>query len=216
MDLKNNNIKTILWDWNGTLLDDTHTCIECMNLMLEKRGIPLLTKERYLEIFTFPVREYYLQAGFDFEKEPFEIPAHQFIDLYRDAVLSATLHSHVREVLAYLAGKGYIQAVLSAMERDFLLETMSDKEIMPFFSAVYGIDNHLGAGKSVIAKDLMADLGCDPDFTCLIGDTLHDAEVAMEVGIRCILVANGHQSGQRLEGSGFPVIPTLRDLYRIF
>lgn len=198
------------------MLNDTHTCIDCMNSLLEERGIPLLTRDRYLEIFTFPVRDYYIRAGFDFEKEPFEVPAHQFIDHYRKAVLNAGLHDEVKEVLAYLSGKGYQQAVLSAMEHDFLLETMTDKGIMHYFKVIYGIDNHLGAGKSELAIDLMNDLGCDPAKTCLIGDTLHDAEVAMETGIRCLLVANGHQARHRLEKTGFPVFDRLKDLCFLF
>lgn len=206
---------TILWDWNGTLLNDTHTCIDCMNILLEERGIAPLTRERYLDIFTFPVREYYVKAGFDFSREPFEVPAHRFIDHYREAVRRAGLHEEAREVLSYLSGKGYRQAVLSAMERDFLLETLADKRIMEYFEVIYGIDNHLGAGKSDLARDLIADLGCAPSATVLIGDTLHDAEVARDTGISCILIADGHQSRSRLAAAGFPVVGKLRELVGI-
>lgn len=204
------NIKNIIWDWNGTLLNDTDICISCMNRLLNDRGLPGLDHEQYMRIFTFPVRDYYLKAGFTFVDEPFEIPAHQFIDLYRKEVFQASLQPHVFEVLSGLSGRGYHQSILSAMEREFLLETMNGKGIRSFFHVIYGIDNHLGAGKTIAAKELMKALKYHPEDTVLIGDTLHDAEVANEVGVTCILVSHGHQSHERLSETGFTVIPELR------
>jgi phosphoglycolate phosphatase len=208
-------INTIIWDWNGTLLNDADICISCMNILLQDRNIPLLDYQRYKEIFTFPVKEYYINAGFNFEDEPFYIPAHQFIDLYREKVISSPLHKDVAEVLSYMQQKGYQQVILSAMEKEFLLQTMEGKDIIPFFSGIFGIDNHLGAGKSIAAKELMGTLKCHPDSTVIIGDTLHDAEIAEELEISCILVSQGHQSHERLEKSGNKVIHELKDLYKL-
>ena len=64
----------ILWDWNGTLLDDAWLCVDVMNSMLTERKLQPLTLQRYRDIFSFPVKDYYLLLGFDFEKEPFETP----------------------------------------------------------------------------------------------------------------------------------------------
>jgi phosphoglycolate phosphatase len=209
-------IRTIIWDWNGTLLNDVDVCIACMNSLLKARNKPLLDHENYLRIFTFPVREYYVKAGFDFAEEPFEIPAHQFIDLYRQKVFDSPLHDGVKEVLSYLDSKGYIQITLSAMEKRFLMQTMEGKGIIHFFRHIHGIDNHLGAGKSMAAKELMQSSGYLPSETIIIGDTLHDAEIADELGICCILVSNGHQSYERLKGHGYPVIHCLQVLLTIF
>ena len=66
------NKKAIIWDWNGTLLDDVELCINSMNLLLKERNLQALTIDRYREIFTFPVKEYYQKAGFNFKTENFE------------------------------------------------------------------------------------------------------------------------------------------------
>ena len=66
-------LHTILWDWNGTLLDDVEVALAAMNEMLARRGLPLLQgREPYWDIFTFPVRVYYTAAGLDLSAEPFE------------------------------------------------------------------------------------------------------------------------------------------------
>ena len=58
--------EAILWDWNGTLLDDVNIAIDAINQLLLDRNLVQLTLERYLDVFTFPVCDYYELIGFDF------------------------------------------------------------------------------------------------------------------------------------------------------
>ncbi|HPR60597.1 MAG TPA: HAD hydrolase-like protein, partial [Prolixibacteraceae bacterium] len=90
---KFDSVTTIIWDWNGTLFDDTDICIESINNLLIERGLERIDRKRYLEVFDFPVRDYYQRIGFDFDKEPFEIPALKFIDNYFAKVQQASLHN---------------------------------------------------------------------------------------------------------------------------
>ena len=55
--------KHIIWDWNGTLVDDTWLCVEIINKLLKKRNLKLVTIDDYKEKFMFPVREYYIELG---------------------------------------------------------------------------------------------------------------------------------------------------------
>ena len=61
--------KHIIWDWNGTLIDDRRFCIDIMNEVLKKRQMETMTEEWFLDNFCFPVKDYYLKLGFNFEKE---------------------------------------------------------------------------------------------------------------------------------------------------
>ena len=58
--------KHIIWDWNGTLINDVWLVVEAMNKMLKKRNLPKIDSKKYREIFDFPVTEYYSKLGFDF------------------------------------------------------------------------------------------------------------------------------------------------------
>ena len=108
--------KTIIWDWNGTLLNDLDLSIDAVNILLRDRGLPLLSVERYKEIFRFPVIDYYRDAGFDFEKEPFEIPARQYVKLYYGRENETKLFPDVVDTLTYFKNNNFKQYVLSAME----------------------------------------------------------------------------------------------------
>ena len=77
-------VRHVIWDWNGTLLDDAWLCREIMNGQLRKRGLPTLRAERYEAIFDFPVEGYYRKVGFDWKKESFEEAGTEFIVEYEN------------------------------------------------------------------------------------------------------------------------------------
>jgi phosphoglycolate phosphatase len=186
-----------------------------MNVMLNERGLPLLDLKRYREIFTFPVRDYYVSLGFDFLKEPFDIPAHQFIDLYRKNLHLAPLHDGIPDILRHFKNSGIQQVILSAMEQELLQYTLKVKGIFDSFDKVVGITNHLGDGKLEKARELVAGLDRKPEEICLVGDTVHDYEVAQGSGIDCILIAQGHQSYNRLQSLDCLVLKDIKFLLKI-
>jgi len=204
--------KYIIWDWNGTLLNDAAYCVACMNILLSERKMPALSKERYQDIFSFPVEDYYAKLGFDFMKESFDEVGHAFMDLYFKDLQSCQLFPDVEDVLKALKNDGKEQFILSAMEQNALQQVLKEKGIMPYFMSVYGIDNHLAAGKYDRARQMIELGDIDIKRTVMIGDTLHDKEVADALGCDCILVANGHNSLKRLEETRSMVINDLKEL----
>lgn len=209
------NKKAIIWDWNGTLLDDAELCIKSMNSLLNKRKLKVLDKNSYREIFTFPVKEYYEKAGFDFASEPFEVPAMQFIDLYYRDFETAILFPEVKKVLQFFNKKGYNQSILSAMEHEKLMSSLKEKGIIHYFENITGINDHYAHSKVEIGKDLIRKISFSKPEIVMVGDTLHDLEVAHELGIDCVLIANGHQSKERLLGNNVIVINNLEDIYSV-
>lgn len=208
--------RVVIWDWNGTLLNDLTHCVSSINKMLGERSKPELTVKKYKEIFTFPIRNYYEAAGFDFSKEDFETPALEFIDIYGSGIESCALHDDVPEVLGSFSAAGVRQFVLSAMEQEMLERTLKHNGIFHFFEGVAGLGDHFAVSKVERGKQLFSEFGINPENARMFGDTIHDFEVARELGIRCTLVANGHQSKERLEKTGAPVVERLAELHPHF
>ena len=207
---------TIIWDWNGTLLNDLGLCIDSINALLKKRSLKLLDHASYKEVFSFPVKNYYEIIGFDFSKEDFEIPAKEFIDLYDSSVKNCPLHFSAVEILEFFRQKKYPQFVLSAMKQPMLEKTLKHNHIFHFFEGVAGLNNHYAVSKVKRGKELLSEFGIDTEDAWMIGDTNHDFEVARELGIRCILVADGHQSEERLKETGAEVVSSLSELKEKF
>lgn len=205
-------MNTVIWDWNGTLLNDIDLCIKSINSLLNDRNLPEIDINTYKEIFSFPVKEYYRTLGFDFEKEDFSIPAHQFIDLYNEGFNCCSIQNNSVEVLTLFKEKGVRQFVLSAMEHEMLEKTLKSTGISTFFEGIAGLQDHYAVSKIEQGLKLIHDYHIEIEKTWLIGDTIHDFEVAKELGVKCILIADGHQSTKRLKLTGGIVIGSLQEL----
>lgn len=203
--------KHIIWDWNGTLLNDRHFCIDIMNNVLRRRGMKLMSEEWFLENFCFPVKAYYEKLGFDFEKEPFEISGNEFIKEYMERINEPKLHPGVPDVLQSVEEMGVGQSILSAASQPMLDEILRENQIRSFFIRILGQDNHYAFGKENMGRQWVRELGYDPLEILFIGDTLHDKEVADAIGADCLLVSNGHVSEERLKKTGEVVLNDLRE-----
>ena len=74
-------IEQVLWDWNGTLLDDLEYSIQVRNNIFPAFHLPTLSGvEEYHRQFTFPVRLYYQRAGVT--DEIFDDVAHAWMAEY--------------------------------------------------------------------------------------------------------------------------------------
>ena len=91
---------TVLWDWNGTLLDDAALCCELLNTMLARHGYaPVGSMEAYRQVFCFPIETYYRRAGFDFSRHPFAALADEYMRLYTPRSLGCPLQPDACAVL---------------------------------------------------------------------------------------------------------------------
>jgi phosphoglycolate phosphatase len=202
----------IIWDWNGTLLNDAWLCVDVMNGMLAERNLPLRTVEQYMAIFDFPVKDYYQKLGYDFEKEPFEVVGMEFMVRYNMRQRESSLHEGVIPVLEAFKAQGFRQYILSAREQNELIEETLDLGVFGFFDHIYGLDDHYAHGKSDVGVKLLEEIRIPRDKIVFIGDTRHDAEVAGELGIDCILIPNGHHTRTRLAELGLPLVSSLNEL----
>jgi phosphoglycolate phosphatase len=188
-----NNQKLIIWDWNGTLLNDVDACVNAMNIMLKKRNMVSIDHQKYKSIFRFPVQDYYQDLGFNFDKESFEELSKEYIDLYKELSKKSKLHNGTKEVLKHFNDNGIIQIILSASEQKTLETQVKEREIESYFNALIGLDNIYAKSKLDNAKRFIQKSLINPNDIVLVGDTLHDYEVANDINCRCVLIQNGHQ-----------------------
>jgi len=208
-----NEFKHIIWDWNGTLWDDTWLCVEINNHMLERRGLPSITIDTYRDKLCFPVDQYYCQLGFDYSMDPYKTLAEEFIEEYTRRRFECELQGGARELIQSLHERNVPQAVLSAYQHDTLLQAVDYFELTSYFTDIIGLDDIYAAGKVENGRKYIAGLDLAPDQILFIGDTIHDFEVAQAMGVNCLLMANGHNSHRRLEGCGVPVCETFSEVF---
>ena len=176
--MKLSNYEYIIFDFNGTILDDVDLCINILNYMLEEHGYEKVTKERYLDIFTFPIIEYYKLAGFDFNKHSFNDLSIEFINMYQQASLKCPIYDGVIDLLNKLTKLNKKIILLSASQIDNLLEQTNYFEITKYFNKILGLDNIHAKSKVDIAKKYFIENNIDLSKAIMIGDTIHDMNCA--------------------------------------
>ncbi len=204
--------KHIIWDWNGTLFDDVHLCLEIINNVLRKRNMETLSLQKYKTIFTIPVENYYKKAGFNFEDESFEIVGKEWMDEYEKRKYEAALTKGALETVKKIYDYGISQSILSAYKQNTLEEIVAKFGLTKFMSNVVGLNHIYATGKLELGKSLIKKLNNGTNEILFIGDTLHDFEVAKELGAGSVLLSSGHQNKQTLLSCNVPVLDDFSEL----
>lgn len=187
-------MRYVLWDWNGTLLDDTRAALGALNAMLRRRGRPEISLDFYRANFAFPVRPFYRQIGMDVPDGEWGELAREYHAAY--AAEPKALNVQALAALERVKVTGARQAIISALRQDLLDEATKALGVAPYMDCVYGVDNLDGESKLKRARELVGLIGGSE--CVLIGDALHDKEVADLVGIGCVLCAQGGHARERL------------------
>ena len=202
----------IIWDWNGTLFDDIDWCVKVINKLLSKRNMKTLNGiSEYHSVFGFPIADYYRKIGFDFDVEPFEELAVEYIALYHSNNSGdCRLFPDAENTLSSIKKMGITQVILTASEMNNLLLQMSGFNISGYFDELLGLTDIYGKSKVEIGLDYMKQNQIEN--AVLIGDSLHDYEAAQALGVDCMLIPNGHQSREKLQTCGVPVLDDISEV----
>lgn len=182
----------VVWDWNGTLLDDVGLNVMIVNSLLADRDLPEISIDAYKRFFRMPIREFYQDIGFDFSKYTFESVATDYNRLYRRYFPDMPLTEGIPELLKSLQAGKIKQYIVSASEQNSLLDQVRQKGIADYFTKIAGNPDYSVVSKIERAREVRDEIG-DAEKILFIGDLDHDYEVAQAMGADCVIYKNGHQ-----------------------
>lgn len=182
----------LVLDFNGTIIDDVDLCLNILNHLLEERNYKKVSLEEYKHIFTFPIKKYYINAGFDLEKYSFTSISNEFISLYQKASLNCKLYEGINELIDKCNNNRIKVVLLSASQKDNLKEQTDHFGLSEKFEAILGTSTIEAASKVEIGKKYFIDK--QDKKILFVGDTTHDAEVASAIGADALLITHGHQA----------------------
>lgn len=207
-------MKKILFDWNGTLLDDLDYTFQTVTKVQQSYDIkPLADVEAYKSVFGFPIKDYYERAGFDFSKIDWDECGHRFMDAYVNGFNKTRLNPQAVMVLRQAKEANVGCYILSATKLDLLkAQVESFPELNGLIDGVYGIGDIFASSKAGAAREFLSTCLCW-DEIYMVGDTEHDLECANKIGARCILYDGGHQSRQILEKHHAAIVSSLLEAW---
>jgi phosphoglycolate phosphatase-like HAD superfamily hydrolase len=200
----------LVWDWNGTLLDDLSLVVSSTNSAFQAIGGRSVDADEHRRVFRRPVAEFYaeiLERAVDAEE--FGRLDRIFHDAYRLGLTSTSLAADAKEAIKSWPGS---QSLLSMWFHHELVPALDTYGLTGLFTRVDGLRTEVGGDLKAghLARHL-DELGVSGDEAVLIGDSLDDASAAASVGAACVLYTGGFTDPARLRASGVPVADTLVD-----
>ncbi len=199
-----NKYDTVIWDFNGTILDDLQLCRKIINELLQRYQLPTLSTRKYRAIFGFPIAAYYDKTGIT-AHAPFSVLAEEFTAKYNERIAELKCFPDVRKAIVALNKMGIRQVVISAARQQDLRRQMKDLRLAEYFSDLLGSDNIYAAGKAGLAKAWAKANKARSHKILVIGDSDHDNEMAAILKADCLLISRGHISHCRLLETGVRV-----------
>jgi phosphoglycolate phosphatase len=206
------DIRTILFDFDGTLADTVHAGVATFNELAQEYG--------FLEIT--PDNADFLRA-----KGPRGAMKALAVPMIRVPMVVRSLRSGVRAVLPSLGfivgmraavlalkAQGYQLGIVTSNSEENVRAFLANNqaEVFDFVQASAGIFNK---GRKI--KRLMASEGLKKDETVFIGDEIRDIEAARKNGIAVVSVTWGVNSRDGLEAAGSDFITeTAGELMALF
>ncbi|MFC0528287.1 HAD family hydrolase [Phytohabitans kaempferiae] len=206
--------KHLVWDWNGTLLDDLPLVVSSTNVAFASVAAPPLTVEAHRRAFRRPVAGFYAEVlGRALEEGEFGRLDKTFHDAYRLGLTTCALAADAQIAMANWIGT---QSLLSMWFHHELVPEVQRRGLTASLARIDGLRGTLGGDLKAehLARHL-AELGVDGPSTVLIGDSIDDADAAASVGARCVLYTGGFTDPERLRAVGVPVADTLVDAVRL-
>jgi phosphoglycolate phosphatase-like HAD superfamily hydrolase len=204
----------LVWDWNGTLLDDLSLVVEATNQAFAAVGGRSLDSDEHRRTFRRPVAEFYaeiLERAVDAEE--FGRLDRIFHDAYRLGLTTASLAADAMHAIRSWPGS---QSLLSMWFHSELVPAIETYGLTGVFTRVDGLRTEIGGDLKAghLARHL-DELGVSGDHAVLIGDSLDDALAAESVGAGAVLYTGGFTHPARLRASGRPVADTLVEAVRV-
>lgn len=206
----------IIWDFNGTIINDVDLCYEILNKMLKSHNLKTISKSQYKNIFRFPVIDYYRDVGFNVENNNYDNLSNEFIELYQNSSLNCKLYPNIKKALKYFKENHYLQICLSASQIDNLKQQLKHFKIDKYFDVILGLDNTHAHSKIDIGKNFLESNNLVDKKILCIGDSTHDYEVSMALNADCYLMSYGHINKKRLKKVTDKVFSNINEMLNYF
>ncbi|MEN8234635.1 MAG: HAD family hydrolase [Actinomycetota bacterium] len=200
----------VVWDWNGTLVDDLPVVIDSVNGALGAIGEQAIDADDYRAHYTRPVYRFY-ESLLDrtVTRSEWETLDRVFHDRYSASLDRVPLAEGANAALDAVEARGWTQSILSMWWEADLTACVARRGLTDRMTLIQGNRNDGGGTKAAHLRRHLAALDLEPTSAVLIGDSLDDAAAAQEVGARCVLYDGGSHHPDELVRTGAPVVGSL-------
>lgn len=191
-------IKNVFFDFNGTIIDDLKLSFSIQKNIKDLFNLKSMTLDEYLSNFKFPVIEFYEYLGLS--RDRFQDVSYYFFDEYNKRMARETkVAKGVIKLFKKLKKSERKIYILSACEKELLYKQLMLFKLDKYFDGIACVEDKNALGKIEVGKKFIKENNIDTSSSCLIGDTVHDYEVAKTLNMKSILYTKGHNNFKTLK-----------------
>ena len=187
-------IRNIILDWSGTLVDDFGPVLEASNEIFKHYGKPVWTADEFREKFYLPFTDFYKEY---LPELPLPELDHHYHTAFKLLQTGIAMLPHAQEFLDYLRERGLPTFLLSTIHREHFETQGARLNVKQYFRQAYT----QALDKRKVILHLLAEHGLNADETIFIGDVVHDIETARHAGVVSCAVLTGYDSLGKLKGA---------------
>jgi phosphoglycolate phosphatase-like HAD superfamily hydrolase len=197
-------IKLAIFDWNGTILDDTHINLQAANAELAVLGLPPQKLEEHIELFEVPTINFYKKLGVSetvFKENALNM-SKVFHENYEPLAVKARTRPGTRNCLNYLKDNKVSMIILSNHTLESIYLHLNRLKLTDYFETVLANEEgHIGQliGKDVRLKAYLDSHDYKSSEIVIIGDSVEEVVIARKFGLRNISISGGLNSIVRLK-----------------
>jgi phosphoglycolate phosphatase len=181
----------VVFDWNGTIVDDLERATRATGVVLATRGRPAFGREEFRDRFRLPLAAFFAELGVD----PHDLVSAEAEWNEAMGEREAPLAVGVPETLAALRSRGTRVGVVSAAAEASVLADARACGVDGMFEFVLGSR----ADKRAALQELVAD---HRGWVAYVGDTEYDMVSARAADVYAIGYGGGYRPAERLRQAG--------------
>ena len=186
------DIKTILFDIDGTILDTTEFIIQAAERSLAANGYPARTRAEIASHVGESFDDFYGALADTRQRESLDALQKTHRDFQKANFHLSKLYPEARETLQELHRRGYKMGAVTSRSKITSLQTLGDAGIADFFGAVISAEDSSDVKPSPIPllKALTA-LQSDPAEAAMVGDSHFDIAAGKAAGLKTVRATYG-------------------------
>ncbi|MGF1477192.1 MAG: HAD-IA family hydrolase [Geminicoccaceae bacterium] len=198
--------KLILFDCDGTLVDSAAMISATMETAFRETGLTPPDPSETRAVVGLSLA----QAMARLAQDQAEETQRRLVDAYREAfvikrqddTLLEPLYEGITDLLADFAARGLLMGVATGKSRAGLDAVLARHGIAERFITLQTADNHPSKPHPAMVERAMAEAGCGPGETAVVGDTSFDMEMARAAGAYALGVSWGYHPAHQLKSAG--------------
>ena len=192
----------IVFDWDGTLMDSAGGIVACIQAACRDLGLPVPDDERAAHVIGLGLADALSYAIPGLPPSAYggvaERYRHHF--LLRDPHIPLFPGTH--KMLAGLQARGHRLAIATGKSTKGLERALHTTASAHFFVASRCADQCVSKPAPDMLHELMEELAGEVGTTLMIGDTVHDLQMAANAGVAALAVGHGAHPREKLLALG--------------